>query len=802
MEEGAAVSCRAQSQKGDKHCLQELRIVLLGHDWLEKSLTGNAILGRQMFDISRDVKMCVRRQGVLDDGRAVIVVNSPERWIHYSVRDPGLVKDNMAACMAVCNPGPQAFLMVIPISPHRGREWTVEGPLELLHDRVWRNTIVIFTRCEKLRGTTVEEYSERHSFLKAALERCGRRYHLLDTSVWGEEDDTQVGELWEKIDAMVAGNIKAGGVGYVSSNEEVLKITGKGRNEVEERAILRRMNVKTARNNIRSLMGESPPFSTLRVLIVGPKQVGKSSAGNTILGVKLFPAEHPLPLCTERRGYVHEKQVILVEAPGWHGRYCSEDTPQEVQQQITHSASLCPPTPHAVLVVVRSDETFTETDRLKAEEHLSLLGVGGWSRFIVLFTWGDKLGVTSIEEHIERWPALQWLVDKCGNRYHVFNNSNKVEDIQVRELLAKIEETEVGNDHEHLLLSVIQLKESNRKLLQSSKKKARQLKRERRESDMLRQTLEEKERIIEEMIKTAKDKRDEKIEALKAARDSKERKNKEYEEEIGRRSVEAERENIQLKQVIMGKDRTITSLSERCVANDDVAEVTKQKSEVEKKTLQERVKEHEQETAAFKKNYEEKDQELDQMMRNHKRQTKELEELIEQLQKDNENTKEVLKATLEGMQRHYQIKETTDRTYEPKTEQFNNRNHYRQTMTDLKSLNELGRQQKRTYTMPLSPHGDTDKPKGEQNSLEELEKDTMPPEKRDEDNQALQLQADLTPSWLRAGAAALGAAVGALAGSSRVNTGPKSAVGAAAGALLGSLLMRSLAPAGEDDPRH
>ncbi|KAK1902549.1 GTPase IMAP family member 8 [Dissostichus eleginoides] len=711
MEERAAVSCRAQSQKGDKHCLQELRIVLLGHDWLEKSLTGNTILGRQMFDISRDVKMCVRRQGVLDDGLAVIVVNSPERWIHYSVRDPGLVKDNMAACMAVCNPGPQAFLMVIPISPHRGREWRVEGPLELLHDTVWRNTIVIFTRCERLRGSTVEDYSERHSFLKAALERCGRRYHLLETSVWGEEDDAQVGELWEKIDAMVAENIKAGGVGYVSSNEEVSKITGRGRKEVEERAILRRMNVKTARHNIRSLMGETPPFSTLRVIIVGPKQVGKSSAGNTILGEKLFPAEHPLPRCTERRGYVHEKQVILVEAPGWHGRYCSEDTPQEVQQQITYSASLCAPTPHAVLVVVRSDETFTETDRLKAEEHLSLLGVGGWSRFIVLFTWGDKLGVTSIEEHIERWPALQWLVDKCGNRYHVFNNSNKVEDIQVRELLAKIEETE----------------------------------------------------------------RDEKIEALKAARDLEERKKKEYEEEIGRRLVEAERENIQLKQVIMGKDRTITSLSERCVPNYDVTEVTKQKSEVENKALQERVKEHEQETAAFKKNCEEKDQELDQMMRNHKRQAKELEEKIEQLQKDNENTKEVLKATLEGMQRHYQIKETTDRTYEPKTEHFNNRNHHRQTMTDLKSLNELGRQQKWTYTMPLSQHGDTDKPKGEHNSLEELEKDTMPPEKRDEDNQVLQLQADLTPSWLRAGAAALGAAL----------TDP-----------------RSLAPAGEDDPRH
>src|SRR4029434_8785231 len=144
--------------------------------------------------------------------------------------------------------------------------------------------------------------------------------------------------------------------------------------------------------------GKKHHLSELRIVLLGYRKAGKSSSGNTILGREEFDTVGGTAQCVKREGQTAGRHITVVEAPGWFCNLSVVNTPECIKQEIVLSVSLCPPGPHAVLLVMNPITSFTETHRRAAHEHLELLGERVWSHTIVLVTRGDWVGYTSHDD--------------------------------------------------------------------------------------------------------------------------------------------------------------------------------------------------------------------------------------------------------------------------------------------------------------------------------------------------------------------------------------------------------------------
>ena len=178
-------------------------------------------------------------------------------------------------------------------------------------------------------------------------------------------------------------------------------------------------------------------LADIRLVLLGSAEEGKRSVGNTILGREEFSSQKTA-LCVTKIGAVVGRQVTVINTPGWGREERLAQTPVSVQEQ--HLQCVFPPGVHALLLVIRADKKFTEAHRAALQDHVELLGENVWNHTMVLFTCGDLLGETTIEEFIANEGApIQWVVVKCNYRYCRFNNTERADVAQVSQLLEFIE---------------------------------------------------------------------------------------------------------------------------------------------------------------------------------------------------------------------------------------------------------------------------------------------------------------------------------------------------------------------------
>ncbi|CAG5998096.1 unnamed protein product [Menidia menidia] len=186
------------------------------------------------------------------------------------------------------------------------------------------------------------------------------------------------------------------------------------------------------------------PGADLRVVLVGQERVGKSSAGNTILGKKEFDcriSSIPLTVSSEKiEGEFEGRRVSVVDTPG----LCSSQlSAQQVEAELIKAVQLSGPGPHVFLLTLQLGRVTPQEQR-GLQTLQSMLSPEVSQHTMLLFTYGDQLEDMIMEQLIREDVILQGLLQSCSGVYHVFNNKETRDRTQVQELLHKIDSISQG----------------------------------------------------------------------------------------------------------------------------------------------------------------------------------------------------------------------------------------------------------------------------------------------------------------------------------------------------------------------
>lgn len=196
---------------------------------------------------------------------------------------------------------------------------------------------------------------------------------------------------------------------------------------------------------------DSDPGAHLIIVLLGHTGVGKSSSGNTILGIPAFESKASFVPVTreisEQHGDVCGKRITVIDTPGILQNETIKGIIKERCHHFLDSSKLC------MFLVVVALIRFTQEQAEAVRTAVKVLGENGLKNAYMLFTSGDSLDKKSLHNFIfeDQEGELPEII-KTFAGYHVFNNKKQgiSGQEQVQELLKMFYDRQTRKQEFHL----------------------------------------------------------------------------------------------------------------------------------------------------------------------------------------------------------------------------------------------------------------------------------------------------------------------------------------------------------------
>ncbi|XP_026042894.1 GTPase IMAP family member 8-like [Astatotilapia calliptera] len=352
--------------------VSELRAVLLGNSWSERSSVGNFILRENKFNPEEELDRCVRVSGHIQ-GKEVVLINTPD-LLHPNISEDK-IKEHVNNCVRLSDPGPHVFLLVLQPEDFTEHQKTrLCRVLNFFSDHSFDHSLVLISPPRE-RRLGLRHSVMYHTPIQEMIRRCKNKSLQLE--------NLNIRELLENMERIVEMN-----------NGTHVTCQHTSAEQRKEAPV--------------TLNDPQPVGCRLCILLFGGNSAKKTALCNFIVKTNYdFSGFSP-----DRQVFHGEwrgKPLTVVKTPGF-----LSPSLKAAREEMKSCVSLCPPGPNVLLLMVKPSD-FTMQSRKTLSLTLSVFNGDAFKHSMVIIT----------DEEEMRFSVNFLLRDCEGRHYNMFENDHR-----------------------------------------------------------------------------------------------------------------------------------------------------------------------------------------------------------------------------------------------------------------------------------------------------------------------------------------------------------------------------------------